>query len=90
MPVSRRVGCGSRRGFSVDLLTLFPRPTPLPTDVASWLDIFAQPFLAGVAPGERSALSDEVRALLEPRLRNADGTWVVDYVRLRMGATKGQ
>ena len=75
-------------GFAVDLLTLFPRPTPLPSDVTSWLDIFAQPFLAGVTPGERPALRDEVRTLLEPRLRNADGTWVVDYVRLRMAATK--
>ena len=75
-------------GFAVDLLTLFPRPTPLPSDVTSWLDIFAQPFLAGVAPGERPALRDEVRTLLEPRLRNADGTWVVDYVRLRMAGTK--
>ncbi len=75
-------------GFAVDLLTLFPRPTPFPSDVTSWLDIFAQPFLAGVAPGERPALRDEVRTLLEPRLRNADDTWVVDYVRLRMAATK--
>ena len=74
--------------FTVDLVSLFPRPTPLPTDVTSWLDIFAQPFLAGVAPAERPALREEVRTLLEPRLRNANGTWVVDYVRLRTAATK--
>lgn len=75
-------------GFDVDLLTVFPRPTPLPSDVTNWLDIFAQPFLAGVPPGERAGLRDEVRTLLEPGLRHGDGTWVVDYVRLRTAAMK--
>ena len=73
-------------GFVVDSLALFPRPTPLPSDVTSWLRIFAQPFLAGVADAERTSLAEEVRALLAPRLRNAEGTWVVDYVRLRTAA----
>ena len=31
---------------------------------------------------------DEVRAVLEPQLRDANGTWVADYVRLRFAATK--
>ena len=76
------------RGFRVDLISIFPRPTPLPTDVASWLRIFAQPFLAGVAPGDRAALVDEVRGLLEPTLLTPEGTWVVDYVRVRTAATR--
>jgi trans-aconitate methyltransferase len=76
------------RGFRVDLISIFPRPTPLPTDIASWLRIFAQPFLAGVASDDQAALVDEVRGLLEPTLRNNEGTWVVDYVRVRTAATR--
>ena len=54
----------------------------------SWLGIFAQPFLSGVAESDRPRLAAEVRELLEPRLLNAEGTWVVDYVRLRTAAVK--
>jgi hypothetical protein len=40
-------------------------------------------------PGEeRAACLDEVRAVLEPKLRDAAGTWAADYVRLRFAATK--
>lgn len=76
------------RGFSVDSISLFPRPTPLPSDIRSWLQIFAQPFLHGVEEKDRSVLLEEVRTLLEPRLLNAEGVWVVDYVRLRLAATR--
>jgi SAM-dependent methyltransferase len=76
------------RGFTVNSVSLFPRPTPLPSDVRSWLRIFAQPFLDGVEESERSLLVEEVRTELEPRLLNAQGVWVVDYVRLRLAATK--
>ena len=76
------------RGFSVDSMQLFPRPTPLPGDVTHWLELFAQPFLAAVPDEPRPALLEEVRARLEPRIRNADGVWVVDYVRLRFAATR--
>ena len=76
------------RGFTVNSVSLFPRPTPLPSDVRSWLRIFAQPFLDGVGESERALLVEEVRTELEPRLLNAEGVWVVDYVRLRLTATK--
>ena len=75
-------------GFTVDTLQLFPRPTPLPGDVTHWLEVFAQPFLQGVPTGDRPALLQDVRARLEPQLRNADGLWIVDYVRLRFAATR--
>lgn len=75
-------------GFSVDSSQLFPRPTPLPGDVTDWLQLFAQPFLAAVPNDERPALLEEVRATLAPRIRNAVGVWVVDYVRLRFAATR--
>ena len=75
-------------GFLIDSIQLFPRPTPLPGDVTHWLRLFAQPFLAAVPDDERGALLEEVRATLEPRIRNADGVWIVDYVRLRFAATR--
>ena len=75
-------------GFLVDSIQLFPRPTPLPGDVTHWLRLFAQPFLAAVPDDERGSLLEEVRATLEPRIRNADGVWIVDYVRLRFAATR--
>ena len=70
------------------MLSVFPRPTPLPSDVTAWLDIFAKPFLAAVSKSERPKLLEEVRNLLEPDLRTTDGIWVADYVRLRTAATK--
>ncbi len=76
------------RGFAVDSIQRFPRPTPLPGDVTYWLQLFAQPFLSAVPDDGRPALLDQVRATLEPRIRNADGVWVVDYVRLRFAATR--
>jgi hypothetical protein len=50
--------------------------------------LFAQPFLAAVPDDGRPALLEEVRATLELRIRNADGVWVVDDVRLRFAATR--
>lgn len=76
------------QGFRVDLNILFPRPTPLPSDIRSWLEIFAQPYTSCVAAPDRLSLIDAVRTRLEPQLLNADGVWVVDYVRLRVAATK--
>ena len=76
------------QGFRVDLNILFPRPTPLPSDIQTWLEIFAQPYLSSVAEPDRPSLIDAVRTRLEPRLLHADGLWVVDYVQLRVAATK--
>ena len=76
------------QGFRVDLNMLFPRPTPLPSDIRTWLEIFAQPYISSVAKPDRQSLIDAVRTRLEPQLLNADGVWVVDYVRLRVAATK--
>jgi hypothetical protein len=76
------------QGFRVDLNILFPRPTPLPSDMRSWLEIFAQPYLGSVVESDRQSLIDAIRTRLEPQLLNADDVWVVDYVRLRVAATK--
>jgi trans-aconitate methyltransferase len=75
-------------GFRVDNIALIPRPTPLPGDVIGWLETFAQSFLDGLSGDARAEYLQEVRAVLEPQLRDSDGTWVADYVRLRFAATK--
>jgi len=77
-----------RAGFRVDYIALIPRPTPLPGDVIAWLETFALSFLDGLAGDARAEFLDEVRSALEPQLRNSDGTWIADYVRLRFASTK--
>ena len=77
-----------RAGFRVDSIALFPRPTPLPGDVVQWLELFGQSFSAALPVADRAGYLEEVRHDLEPKLRDASGTWIVDYVRLRFHATK--
>jgi len=77
-----------RAGFRVDSIALIPRPTPLPGDIVGWLETFALNFFQGFSDKERDDYLHEVRTALEPQLRDADGTWVADYVRLRFAATK--
>jgi trans-aconitate methyltransferase len=77
-----------RAGFRVDSMALIPRPTPLPGDMVGWLETFGGSFTNALPPETRGAFLDEVRAMLEPRLRDAEGTWIADYVRLRFMATK--
>jgi SAM-dependent methyltransferase len=75
-------------GFTVDRLERFARPTDLPADISGWLATFAESFLAQVGSAERGQLVDDIRIALEPTLRQADGRWVADYVRLRFVAHK--
>ena len=77
-----------RIGFAVEYIELIPRPTQLPGDILDWLEIFAQPFTQSVDKRERQTFLDEVRAALEPELRDSKGSWVADYVRLRFRAIK--
>jgi len=77
-----------RAGFRVDSIALIPRPTPLPGDITGWLETFALNFLQGFSDEDRSDYLQEVRSVLEPQLRDANGVWVADYVRLRFAASK--
>ena len=77
-----------KAGFRVDSIALIPRPTPLPGDIVAYLETFAQNFLAALAPDARPGYLDEVRAILEPQLRDGNGVWIADYVRLRFAATR--
>ena len=73
-------------GFVISYISLFPRPTPLPGDVTSWLETFAESFLRALPLAERSAYIEEVREALRPILCDARGNWTADYVRLRFAA----
>lgn len=74
-------------GFTLAEMALIPRPTPLPTGIAGWLETFAAPFLAAVAEPARPAVLARAEALL-PALRDESGQWWADYVRLRFVAEK--
>jgi SAM-dependent methyltransferase len=77
-----------RAGFRVDSIALIPRPTPLPGDMSGYLETFAQSFFHGMTDAVREEYLREVRAVLEPQLRDGNGIWVADYVRLRFAAIK--
>ncbi len=73
-------------GFSVDSIDLIPRPTPLPTGMKGWLETFAGLFYAALPESEREAARDETLDLLRHGLRDGEGDWTADYVRLRFAA----
>lgn len=73
-------------GFSVDYIESIQRPTPLPTDMAAWIETFANGLLARVAPEHRAEAVTETVAVLRPLLCDDHGRWTADYVRLRLRA----
>jgi trans-aconitate methyltransferase len=78
--------------FSVQSIDLIPRPTPLPNGMESWLNTFRNGVLNHLNPpayseNDRATALTNTIALLEPILRDADGNWTADYVRLRFHAT---
>ncbi len=75
-----------RHGFKVVTIELIPRPTPLPTGMAGWLETFGDPFLRHAPEAARADLLQRTVALLEPALCDAEGNWTADYVRLRFRA----
>ena len=77
-----------RAGFVPRSVQLLPRPTPLPTGMRGWLETFANPFCAALAPNRRDDFLDEVTALLKPVLCDSQGRWTADYMRLRFAASK--
>ena len=74
-------------GFSVQRIALIPRPTPIPSDMAEWLETLAAPVLAKVPETDRAAVRDETVRLLRPALCDHNGNWTADYIRLRFEAT---
>lgn len=77
-------------GFGDIDARLIPRPTPLPHGAAEWLMTFRGGFMAalGIAPDEQRAIAQAVETQLAPALRQRDGSWIADYVRLRFAMRK--
>ena len=75
-------------GFSVDFCQIIPRPTPVASGMAAWLETFRGGFIdgAGVPETLKDRIIAETVALLAPALQAADGQWTADYVRLRFAA----
>jgi trans-aconitate methyltransferase len=72
--------------FRVDYIELIPRPTPLPTDLLGWLTVFGGSFIKLFPESEQEAFLKQIMTLTAPKLQQEDGSWSVDYVRLRFAA----
>jgi len=76
-----------RHGFTVERMALIPRPTPLGENgMAGWLHTFRRGVLDGLPQDLRATVVEEICSLLAPALRDEDGNWTADYVRLRFVA----
>lgn len=75
-------------GLAVQRISLFPRSTPLGEGgMAAWVNMFCRGALDALPEDVReSAVADTVD-LLTPVLRDDEGRWTADYVRLRFHAT---
>ncbi len=73
-----------RHGFKVSKITLIPRPTALPeSGMTGWLRTFRRGVLDSLPEAIRDSVVEETAALLAPALRDEEGNWTGDYVRLR-------
>jgi trans-aconitate methyltransferase len=81
-------------GFTVQSIDLIPRPTPLPdgsdgkNGMEIWLNTFRNGVLDRLTHTDRTQALAATIAILEPILRDHDGNWTSDYVRLRFHATR--
>ena len=78
-----------RCGFTVERIALLPRPTPLEkSGMAGWLRIFRRGVLETLPEELRERVIHECSDLLANVLRDEDGNWTADYVRLRFIALR--
>jgi SAM-dependent methyltransferase len=76
-----------QHGFRVERAELIPRPTRLAeSGMGGWLRTFRSGILASLPESLRDTVVCETEALLEPALRDEEGNWTADYVRLRFVA----
>lgn len=80
----------SAAGFQNVEAWLIDRPTPLPSGAADWYKTFRAGFLAQaqVPASEIDAIAAAAEARAAPKLRQPDGRWIADYVRLRFTMRK--
>lgn len=76
------------RGLAVEDITLFARPTPLPTGMIGWLTTFRGAMFAPLPPDLQGQVMDEIVTLLRPALCDSRGRWTADYVRLQVIARR--
>ena len=73
-----------RHGFKVEQIALIPRPTPLPeSGMEGWLRTFRRGVIEALPGRLQDTVVEETAALLAPVLRDEDGHWTADYIRLR-------
>ncbi len=77
-----------KHGFEVTSIQLIPRPTPLPTDMAGWLQTMAGTLFDVVEPTKRAAALNDTLRFLDGCLKDEQGQWTADYVRLRFSARR--
>lgn len=77
-----------RHSFAVERIALIPRPTPLPAGMDDWLRTFRRGVLEALPADAREPAVREATELLTPVLRDEEGRWTADYVRLRFVARK--
>ena len=80
----------SDAGFERIHADLIERPTPLPGGIAIWVKTFRAGLMdvAMVPEWERDDVGAAVEARVAPALRQAEGTYCADYVRLRFSMRK--
>lgn len=79
-----------QQGFEVTYAVLFERPTPLEggeVGLANWIQMFASRWLEGLSAAQQLQVMRVVEEQLQPTLYR-DGTWMADYRRIRVVATK--
>jgi trans-aconitate methyltransferase len=77
-------------GFEVVFALLFDRPTPLEggeQGFLNWMTMFGGQFTPGAPEVVRTELAQKMCPLVRPRLFR-DGTWQIDYRRLRICARR--
>jgi len=76
-----------RHGFAVERMEHFPRPTRLgASGMEGWLHTFRSGVIAQLPEALREPVVRETSELLARALRDEDGNWTADYVRLRFAA----
>ncbi len=79
-------------GFTGIEANLVERRTPLPAGIGGWIKTFRRGLfdIAGVGESERDDIAAAVERRLARDLRQPDGTFIADYVRLRFRMHKPQ
>ena len=77
-------------GLRVTHAQLFDRPTPQPPEVGlhGWIGMFVTAPFEGMDASLREDIVTEAEDELRHTLQREDGTWVIDYVRIRLRAIR--